>query len=62
MLVAAAMLVASMAAFSAPAFADKGGIPHEGSNGQGQAAAQTQVQGKALAKVLPKQFPKHTQI
>ena len=46
-----------IAALAAPsAFADKGGIPHEGSNGQGrpadqtQAQAKTQAQGKALAK------------
>jgi hypothetical protein len=34
------------------AFADQGGVPHEGSNGQGRPADQTQTtaQGKALAK------------
>jgi hypothetical protein len=38
------------------AFADKGGVPHDGSNGQGrpadqtQTTAQAQTQGKALAK------------
>ena len=45
-----ATLVGAAALAVPSAFADKGGIPHEGSNGQGQAAAQTQVQGKALAE------------
>ena len=41
-----------IAAFAVPsAFADKGGIPHDGSSGQGRPATQqTAVQGKALAK------------
>src|SRR3954469_10577450 len=46
-----------VAALAVPsAFADKGGIQHEGSNGQGRSADQTQAQaktktsGKALAK------------
>jgi hypothetical protein len=48
--------VVGIAAFAVPnAFADKGGIPHEGSNGQGRPAAQQQTaatapHGKALAK------------
>jgi len=51
--------VAGIAAFAVPnAFADKGGIPHDGSNGLGRSAAQQQQQqkaatapqGKALAK------------
>ena len=48
--------VVGIAAFAVPnAFADKGGIPHDGSNGQGRSAAQQQQQatapqGKALAK------------
>jgi hypothetical protein len=42
-------------AFAVPAaFADKGGIPHDGSNGQGQAAAQVQIQAKAQGKALAK--------
>jgi hypothetical protein len=49
-----AILVGATALAVPSAFADKGGIPHDGSNGQGRAAAQTQVeanaQGKALAK------------
>jgi hypothetical protein len=46
-----------VAALAVPsAFADEGGVPHEGSNGQGRPADQTQTQaqtktsGKALAK------------
>jgi hypothetical protein len=49
--------VVGIAAFAVPsAFADKGGIPHDGSNGQGrptatqQQTAATAPQGKALAK------------
>jgi len=49
-----AILVGATALAVPSAFADKGGIPHDGSNGQGRSAAQTQVeanaQGKALAK------------
>jgi hypothetical protein len=42
-------------AFAVPAaFADKGGVPHDGSNGQGQAAAQVQVQAKAQGRALAK--------
>jgi hypothetical protein len=42
-------------AFAVPtAFADKGGTPHDGSNGQGQAAAQMQVQANAHGKALAK--------
>jgi hypothetical protein len=51
-------ILAGVAAFAVPnAFADKGGIPHDGSNGQGRPAATQQNQtaataphGKALAK------------
>src|SRR3954454_24402977 len=45
-----------LAAFAVPnAFADKGGVPHEGSNGQGRPVQEQQApaatpQGKALAK------------
>src|SRR4051812_33070247 len=46
-----------VAAFAVPnAFADKGGVPHEGSNGQGRPVQEQQQtpaatpQGKALAK------------
>jgi hypothetical protein len=50
--------VVGITALAVPnAFADKGGIPHDGSNGQGRSAAQQQQQkaaaapqGKALAK------------
>jgi len=48
--------VVGIVAFAVPnAFADKGGIPHEGSSGQGRPAAQQQTaatapHGKALAK------------
>jgi hypothetical protein len=47
-----ATLIGAAALAVPSAFADKGGIPHDGSNGQGRSAAQadTTAQGKALAK------------
>jgi hypothetical protein len=42
-------------AFAVPsAFADQGGIPHDGSNGQGRPADQTQAQAKTQGKALAK--------
>jgi hypothetical protein len=59
--------VVGIAAFAVPnAFADKGGIPHDGSNGQGRPAATqpttaTAPHGKALAKGHAKSHAKtHT--
>src|SRR3954469_7188632 len=48
-----------VAALAVPsAFADKGGIPHEGSNGQGRSADQTQTQAQAKTKTSGKALAK----
>jgi hypothetical protein len=43
-LLAVALMMTSVLAFSAPAFADKGGVSHEGSCGLGREGAQTAVE------------------
>jgi hypothetical protein len=42
-LVAAVALLASMLVFSAPAFADKGGVSHDGSCGLSKESVHTQI-------------------
>jgi hypothetical protein len=49
-----AILVGAAALAAPSAFADQGGIPHDGSNGQGRPADQTQAQAKTQGKALAK--------